>query len=111
MKLAIIGSRNLYINELDKFIPKNVKTIVSGGAKGIDTCARNYAKRNGLGLIEFLPDYEKYGKIAPLKRNILIIENADAVFAFWDGHSRGTKFVIDECIKRKIPFRVFTKIK
>ena len=28
MKLAIIGSRNLYINELDKFIPKNVKTIV-----------------------------------------------------------------------------------
>ena len=48
-------------------------------------------------LTEFLPEYEKYGKSSPLKRNISIIENADVVLAFWDGKSRGTKFVIDRC--------------
>ena len=111
MKLAIIGSRDLYINKMDRFIPKGVTAIVSGGARGIDTCAKEYAKRKGLEIIEFLPDYKKYGRSAPLKRNILIIEEADAVFAFWNGKSRGTKFVIDECIKQKVPFRVFTENK
>ena len=97
MKIAIIGSRNLHINELDKFIPKNVQTIVSGGAEGIDTCARDYARKKGLKMIEYFPDYKKYGRSAPLKRNISIIEEADKVLAFWDGKSRGTKFVIDKC--------------
>ena len=31
---------------------------------------------------------------------------ADLVLAFWDGKSRGTKFVIDTCRTRKIPIRV-----
>ena len=59
-------------------------------------------------LTEFLPEYEKYGRSAPLKRNITIIEHSDLVLAFWDGASRGTKFVIDNCKKRGIPVRVFT---
>lgn len=29
-------------------------------------------------------------KIAPLKRNVQIIEKADKVVAFWDGASHGT---------------------
>lgn len=111
MNVAIIGSRDLYLKEINKFIPKDVTTIISGGAMGIDTCARNYARENGLKMIEYFPDYKKYGRSAPLKRNISIIEEADCVFAFWDGKSRGTKFVIDECIKRKIPYRVFTQKK
>lgn len=77
------------------------------GAKGIDTCAREYAISNGIKLTEFLPEYEKYGRSAPLKRNITIIENADLVLAFWDGTSRGTKFVVDECKSRGIPVQVF----
>lgn len=56
---------------------------------------------------KFLPDYEKYGRSAPLKRNINIIEYADLVLAFWDGKNRGTKFVIDNCKKMGIPIRVF----
>ena len=41
-------------------------TIVSGGAKGADTYAREFAKKKGLKLIEYFPNYEKYGKGAPL---------------------------------------------
>lgn len=107
MRAAVIGSRGLLVNDLEKYLPEGVTEIVSGGAKGVDTSARNYAIAHGIKLTEFLPEYEKYGKNAPLKRNITIIENADIVLAFWDGQSRGTKFVIDECRKRGIPVKIF----
>ena len=107
MKTAIIGSRNITNIDLSRFIPDGTMEIISGGAKGIDTLAKEYALENGLKLAEFLPEYERYGKGAPLKRNITIIENADIVLAFWDGKSRGTKFVIDNCHSRNIPIRVY----
>lgn len=97
MKVAVIGSRGLTVNDLGKYLPAETTEIISGGAKGIDACAREYAAAHNIKLTEFLPEYEKYGKSAPLKRNIEIIKNADVVLAFWDGKSRGTKFVIDKC--------------
>lgn len=109
MKVAIIGSRGLDISNLDKYLPKETTEIISGGAKGIDTSARNYAIKHNIKLTEFLPQYPLFGKSAPLKRNITIIENSDVVLAFWDGISRGTKFVIDNCNKRNIPIQVFIK--
>ena len=99
LKIAIIGSRNLTVNNLEKYLPEGVTEIVSGGAKGIDSCARDYAQENNIKLTEFLPQYEKYGKGAPLKRNLQIINYSDEVLAFWDGKSRGTKYVIDQCRK------------
>ena len=39
-----------------------------------------------------------------------MIEYADLVLAFWDGASRGTKFVIDNCKRRGIPVRVFVPV-
>ena len=95
MKLAVIGSRNLKIKNLGDYIDGECTEIVSGGAVGIDTCAKNYALERGIKLTEFLPDYKRYGRGAPLKRNNLIIEYADKVLAFWDGASRGTKYSID----------------
>lgn len=106
MKTAVIGSRGLCVNNLEDYLPENTTEIISGGAKGIDTCAKSYALSHSIKLTEFLPEYDKYGRGAPLKRNITIIENADLVLAFWDGKSRGTKFVIDNCKKRGIPFKV-----
>ena len=106
MKVAVIGSRGLQVDHLGEYLPEGVTEIVSGGAKGIDTCAKNYALEHGLKLTEFLPEYKKYGRGAPLRRNITIIEYADLVLAFWDGKSRGTKFVIDNCVKRNIPVTV-----
>ena len=101
MKVAVIGSRGLVVSNLQDYLPENVTGIVSGGAKGIDSCAKQYALKSGLKYTEFLPEYEKYGRAAPLKRNIQIIEAADIVIAFWDGESRGTKFVIDKCAELK----------
>ena len=52
--------------------------------RGADTYVREFAKKNGLKLIEFFPNYEKYGKIAPLERNKLIVDVCDCVLAFED---------------------------
>ena len=95
MKLAIIGSRGITINDLEKYLPKDVDEIVSGGAKGVDTAAAKFAKENGIVLTEFLPDYKLYGRGAPLKRNEEIAEYADEALAFWDGASRGTAYSIE----------------
>lgn len=44
MKVAIVGSRNLHINNLGNYLPENVTEIVSGGAKGIDECIKRNIK-------------------------------------------------------------------
>ena len=107
MKIAIIGSRNSQVKNLEDYLPANVTEIVSGGARGIDTCAKEYAIKNNIAFTEFLPEYEKYGRGAPLKRNMQIIDYADEVIAFWDGISNGTKYVIDNCKKRNVKITVY----
>ena len=105
--VAVIGSRNLTVGDLSAYLPDDTTEIVSGGARGIDSCARAYAKAHGIKLTEFLPEYDRYGKSAPLKRNIQIIEYADEVAAIWDGESRGTRFVIDKCGEMNVPVTVY----
>ena len=106
MKVAVIGSRGLTVENLGDYLPEGTDEIVSGGARGIDACAREYAGKAGLRLTEFLPDYARYGRGAPLKRNEKIVAYADLVLAFWDGASRGTKHVIATCEKAGKPVRV-----
>lgn len=105
MKVAIIGSRSfnnqdLMFNTLDRLRRdqeelQNLEAIISGGAKGADSLAKQYASSNKIPLKEFLPEYKKYGKNAPLKRNLDIILYSDVVLAFWNGKSRGTLHAIN----------------
>ena len=109
MKVAVIGSRGLTIDDLGKYLSKDTTEIVSGGAKGVDADAREYAFAHNIRFTEFRPDYKRYGSgAAPLKRNIQIIEYSDIVLAFWDGTSKGTKYVIDNCRKMGVKVRVYT---
>ncbi len=107
MKVAVVGSRELWVEDLGRFLPEDTEELVSGGARGVDTCAREYAKTHGLKITEFLPEYERYGRSAPIRRNCLIIDYADLVLAFWDGQSRGTAFVIQKCRELGKPIRVY----
>ena len=93
MKVAIIGSRIIFATDIGMYI-SNGDEIVSGGAVGIDSCAEEYAKKNGLKLTVFLPQYERYGRAAPIVRNQTIVDYADKIVAFWDGKSKGTLSVI-----------------
>ena len=99
MKVAVVGSRGLDIDMIHFYIPAAATEIVSGGAKGVDTEAKKFALKNNLRYKEILPDYEKYGRVAPLKRNDEIIDYADLIVAIWDSKSNGTKYTIDKCKK------------
>lgn len=106
MRLAIVGGRTFNdIHKLNEIMSKlsPPDTIISGGAIGADTVAANYARENNIELVEFLPDWKKYGRAAGMIRNKTIIDSADAVLAFWDGKSKGTKNSIALARKRKIP--------
>ena len=92
-----------YVGSYLKYIPD---VIVSGGAKGADTYAREFAKKNGLKLIEYFPNYDKYGKGAPLERNKQIVDECDCVLAFWDGQSHGTKFTFDYAKEKNKPIKI-----
>lgn len=96
MKLAIVGSRefenyDILCAEVAKIQKKQkIDLIVSGGAKGADSLAKKYAALNRIPLMEFLPDYERCGRYAPLQRNTLIVQNANCVLAFVSASSKGT---------------------
>lgn len=107
MKLGIIGSRNLTVDNLEDYIPEDVTEIISGGAKGIDTCAQKYAEEHGIKTTVFKPNYERFGRAAPIFRNTDIVVNSDKVIAFWDGESRGTHNALQVCRKKKKPFELY----
>ena len=108
MKIGIAGSRSLDVPIDENFIQtENVSMIYTGGAVGIDRRARELALKKGVQLTEILPEYELYGRRAPLIRNELIVRLSDMVYVFWDGKSRGTEYVINLCREKGKPCRVY----
>lgn len=107
MKTAIVGSRGIKSINLEDYLPDSVDEIISGGAKGVDTLAKEYAEKHNIKYTEYLPEYSRYGRYAPLKRNDKIIEEADIVYAFYDGKSKGTGYVISSCRKNNKKIVIF----
>lgn len=69
--------------------------VVCGQARGADTLGEQYAKERGYKVDYYPAQWEKYGRSAGYLRNEQMAQNADALAAFWDGRSRGTKHMID----------------
>ena len=89
------------------YIPSATTEIVSGGAKGVDKAAEDFARKKELKYTEFLPEYEKYARAAPLRRNEKIIDYADLVVALWNSKSKGTQYVINLCKQTDKPLIVY----
>ena len=98
-KVAVIGSRTFDDKKrLYAVLTKNrerIKLVISGGAKGADSLAVDWATDYGMPYLVFPaawhnPDTGEYDKGAGFRRNRKIIEQCDVVIAFWDGKSRGT---------------------
>ena len=106
MKLLIAGSRSIKEFDLSPYIAPDVDTIISGAANGVDTIAEQYADKHKLSKIILRPDYRRYKRGAPLKRNDAMVELADMVLVIWDGVSRGSKHTIDYAKKLNKEVRV-----
>jgi hypothetical protein len=105
MKLIVAGSRSindwgLVFRELDRYtVNKDVDMIVSGGAKGVDRAAILWANTHGIPFKIYLPNYNMYGKIAPLTRNEKMASYGNELLCIWDGKSRGSIHMV-ECMRR-----------
>lgn len=106
MKVLVIGSRNICDVDLSLYMPSCVDCIISGGAKGVDQLAERYADEHHIPKTIVYPQYEQYGRAAPIKRNEVMVDMADYVLAVWDGVSRGTKYTIAYAEKQGKPVRV-----
>ena len=109
-KIMICGSRSinnesLIFEKLNAALVNNSDMIlVSGGAKGVDSIGEAWAKSHNIQIQQYKPDWKRYGRGAGIVRNKIMIEASDYVFIFWDGISKGTKSVIDFCIKLNKPY-------
>ena len=121
MKLAIVGSRNFTDYELFKeksqeFLLKWKESdqefdidnivVVSGGAKGTDSLAEQWADEKGYEKTIFYPDWKRWGRGAGLKRNTQIVEECTHMIAFPSKSGRGTQDSIRKEQKGLIPIQI-----
>lgn len=114
-KVIIAGSRGfsnykLLKEKCNEYLREKRKEyniiIISGGARGADMLGEKYAQDEGFSLEVFPANWNKFGKSAGFKRNEQMAEVADALIAFWDGKSHGTKHMIEIMENKKLLVRV-----
>lgn len=113
MKVIIAGSRTfnnyeILLKACDFYLKKTTDIeIVSGGAKGADELGERYAEERGYLIKRFPADWNKHGKSAGYIRNGLMAHYSDALIAFWDGKSKGTKNMIEQAKKNNLNIKIF----
>lgn len=119
MILVVAGSRHLdSYKELEQaikdapFLPRCVTEVVSGGCRGVDKVAEQWAKNNNKDLVVFHPNWGKHGRAAGPIRNLRMLtyswerDKSCFLLAIWDGKSRGTKNIIESAKRFKIDTHV-----
>jgi D-arabinose 1-dehydrogenase-like Zn-dependent alcohol dehydrogenase len=81
--------------------------VVSGGARGVDTLAAEYARARGIKVVEIRPNWKKHGRAAGFHRNGEIVNCADDVAAFWNGTSNGTLDTVKKAVQANKPVALF----
>lgn len=88
------------------FIPHDEPTLVCGMAIGADLCAHNLWNRYKCPILKMPADWKGLGRSAGYIRNVWMAEEADALLAFWNGQSRGTKHMIETMTRKGKPVHV-----
>ena len=119
MNIAIVGSRERDLPEDKAAVSDLVNsldmndTVVSGGCRGIDSWAVDFAKARGMKTLEFEPImlymYPSYPELvkAYYARNRKVVENSDVIYAFpsakgLKGGTRNTVEYAKKCGKKVI---------
>ena len=113
----VVGSRTitdyeLIKSKLDHLLQNHKKVaIVSGGARGVDSLAKQYAFEKHYFYKEFPANWDLHGKSAGYIRNnamhaYLSRQKKRGVVAFWDGSSKGTEQNFDLAKKYNNEIRI-----
>ena len=82
--------------------------VVSGAAKGADILGEQYAREKGYTVERYPADWNTHGRAAGPIRNTQMANSADALIAFWDGQSKGTKSMINIAKTKGLGVRVIS---
>ncbi len=112
--VAIVGSRDYprkadVGDEVARLLLDEARsdvTVISGGARGVDTWAIEYAKAVGFETTVYPADWDGLGSRAGYVRNAKMVEVADEVIALWDGTSKGTRHTIDLALAKRKNLKV-----
>ncbi len=118
MRVIVCGSRGwTNLEAIEWYISRlPADAIVIHGGSGLrgrrapygaDAAADFYARKRGLTVRIFWPDWATHGKRAGIVRNLeMLDEDPELVLAFWDGASPGTRHMISAAQERGIPVEV-----
>ena len=113
MRVIVCGSRDWAdyktIEEEIQKLPKN--SVI--GCRGADGIAHEIASKNGFQTQVYYAEWNKYGKSAGPKRNLVMLNSgADLVLAFHlqdrdIESSKGTKHMVKIAKDKNVPVRIF----
>lgn len=115
MKTIIAGSRTItdrvkVMTMLDALLEvgPDITEVVSGKAIGPDSIGAEWARQKNIPVKEFPADWKQHGKPAGMIRNTEMAKYAEALIAFYDGESSGTRQMISEADKRGLVVTAIT---
>lgn len=100
MRIIICGGRDYRMTFDDALalcranVEYGFSEVVSGGARGADSCGEDWARANAISVTRFPAEWEKHGNQAGMIRNEEMAKYADLIMAFPGG--RGT----DDMVRR-----------
>lgn len=98
--VCINGSRSIKELNISSYLSSDYPAaVVAGGAKGVDTIARDWTKSHHIEYVEYPAQWHIYGKSAGIVRNHEMVDFADELISFWDTKSSGTLEAIKYAIK------------
>ncbi len=115
MKAIIAGSRTILDYDLVKdkvnSLNKDITTVISGYAKGVDLLGERYAKDNGIDLKVMKADWNIGRRAGFLRNEEMAYEcskDTDGIcIVIWDGKSKGSSHMISMAKKYKLELFVF----
>lgn len=107
MRVIIAGGRNCNptVEQVAAAVVASgfpVGLVVSGTCRGVDQAGEAWAAAAGVPVKQYPADWNRHGNAAGPIRNKIMAENADALIAFWDGESKGTRSMISLAKERKL---------
>ena len=102
---SVVDKHGLWHSDYPNNCVSQELLIVSGGARGVDTFARDWAEARGARINEYFPNWSKYGLRAGPLRNQEMLDNerVDLVVAFPGG--AGTADMISRAHRAGIEVR------